>query len=55
MKYRSGRMVESAGLHFVLFQFIAAEDDDLLRLIFIQQIFVNFLPKEPVPPVMSTT
>jgi hypothetical protein len=49
------RVVESADLHFVLFQLVAAEDDDLLRLFLFKQDLVNFLPNEPVPPVTSTT
>jgi hypothetical protein len=36
-------VVESVHLHFVLFQLIAAEDDNLLRLFFRQQGLGEFL------------
>jgi hypothetical protein len=45
-------VVEPAHAHLVLLEFVAAEDDDLLRLVFLQHYFSEFLPKDPVPPVM---
>ena len=44
-----GRMVEFAHLHFVLFQLVAAEDDDLLRLFLGKQRLCELLAEGSCP------
>ncbi len=42
-------VVEPAHLHFMLFQLVAAEDDDLLRLLLLEQNFCKLLAEGPGP------
>ena len=47
-------VVVASDTHFMLLQFIAAEDDELPRMKFAQHDFGEFFADEPVPPVTST-
>ena len=43
MKVPHAGMIESTDSHFVLLQFIAAKDDQLLGMVFLQEDFDAFL------------
>ena len=43
-------MIESRRAHIVLFQFVAAEDDELLRMVFTQHHFDKLLAERSRPP-----
>src|SRR5215217_4170698 len=48
-KIAQRRMVISMHFHFVLLQFIPAEDNDLLRLFFLQRDLREFFAERPCP------
>jgi hypothetical protein len=54
-KVAQAGVIEAAGAHVMLLQFVAAEDDQPLGVILAQHDLDEFFPNEPVPPVTSTS